>query len=185
MNAFWRNDPLTTDEQKLLDLVLGAHAQSALRDNVSTMALKYAAAGSDKIEAGVVAAISALGGKHAPVTKIAEFLAKTPFVMLGIAEDHVMEGRAIPGWGNSFFKGRPDPDWAQVATIIDAWPDMAGKIDSVTDLLHSHGKHVFPNAGCYTAAAAIIVGMPIKLAPFLLLRGRLEVWCSLALDQCK
>lgn len=183
--AFWREDEpvLAPEESKLLDAVYQAHAKSALRENVSTVALKHAAAGSGRLETALIAALASIGGSHAPIAEIYRFLKRLNEEVLKDAAHRVANGAAVPGWGNSFFKGRPDPDWYAVRDELDNWPGISGRITAVTQFLHSQGKHVYPNAGCFTAAAAIVVGMPAKMTPYLLIRGRLEVWTSLATDQ--
>lgn len=169
MKPFWREDELTPEETKLFGLVLRAHAASALRNNVSTVALKHAAAGSGRIETALIAALASVGGVHAPIAATTAFLSNEPFELVQFADQVVTSGGRVPGWGNSFFKGKPDPDWQEVGRYLFAWPDMDKKIQAVTELLHSHDKKIFPNAGCYTAATAIVLGMPPKLAPYLLL----------------
>ena len=178
MNFFWRESPPSEDEERLLDLVFQAHARSAMRDNASTVALKNAAKGSGRLECGLIAALASVGGQHAPIADIYRFLDQTTEEMA--AEIH--GGHKALGWGNGFFKNRPDPDWVLVSELLKPWPQLCGKIESITQLLHSRGKRIYPNAGCYTAATAIVTGMPAKLAPWLLIQGRLAVWSALAAE---
>jgi hypothetical protein len=47
-------------------------------------------------------------------------------------------------------------------------------------VLHQSGKHLNPNPSAYTAAVAIVVGLPAPLTPYLFIAARLDSWCNLA-----
>jgi citrate synthase len=173
---FWRQEPLSPDEERLLLTVEQAHRKSALRDCASSVAVRSAAGGSGSFEAALAAGLLNLGGKHAPIREIFQFLEKEK----SDQQHDIISGRKIPGWGNSFFKGTPDPDWYAVRPAFLPFQGVLDRIDFITTVLHSVGKKLYPNAGCYTAAAARIVGLPAETASYLLISARLPIWTYLA-----
>lgn len=180
MIIFWRESPLQGKEFALLDAVAAAHRRSAMRMNASTVALKNAAGGSGSFEMALASALLTLGGKHAPIAKIHRFLDRPISQVVDEAEARICAQQRLEGWGNSFVKGAPDPDWLLVAKELENFPETAEKIVAVTEVLHSYGKTVFPNAGAYTAAAAVVVGLHADTASYLLIEARLPVWAELA-----
>ena len=53
---------------------------------------------------------------------------------------------------------------------------LAAKIDAITQYLDRHGKHLFPNPSCYTAAVALALEIPRYAVGEILIRGRLRAW---------
>ena len=179
MRAFWRDKPLNAAEQALLRAVFAAHAVSARRENISTFVLQNAARGSGSYTQALAAALNSLGGPHAPVAAVMEFLDPPSQAMV---EKYLEEGRKVPGWGNSFVKGQPDASWYWVDTILgEEWPELARRMRQVTQRLHAAGKIIFPNPGGYTGAAALALGLPKAVAPWLFVAGRLEAWTEIVL----
>lgn len=178
MKAFWRMDALTAMEQQLLATVLGAHRASVERDNLSTVAIKVAWAGSGDFTKALAAGLMTLGGLHAPIAQTMELL-RSP----GAAEtarQMTARGGRVPGWGNSFVRRAPDPIWREADRVLrSGWPDLARTIDSVTFALHGAGKLIYPNPSAYTAATALALEVPERLAPWLLVAGRFEGWAGL------
>ncbi len=174
MNFFWREEPATEQESKLLALLFKAHEESSFRNNVSSVVLQQVAGGSGSYTNGIAAAILSLGGVHAPLEDIHEVLTDEVLPTAGI----------VPGWGNSFIKGVPDSAWAEVGAQISVMaPNLALRITSITDALYARGKLVFPNPGCYTAAVAIILGIPKQIAAYLFISARLSPWTYMAMNQ--
>src|SRR5688572_2577198 len=99
MNVFWRPEPLNEHDQKLLQMCFEAHAQSALRQNVSSVVLQQVAISSGDYTKAVSAALMSLGGMHAP-------LIDTWKLLTSDVDIHAIFGAnlKIPGWGNSFEK---------------------------------------------------------------------------------
>ena len=128
----------------------------------------------------LASALLTLGGKHAPIARIYRTLDQPVSSLLESIEAKLCAKDKVEGWGNSFFKNRPDPDWEPVQEVLGSFPEMNRKVVEVTALLHSYDKHVFPNAGAYTAATAIILGIPAEVASSLLIIARLPVWAHLA-----
>jgi citrate synthase len=175
--VFWREDPLNESEVALLDAVLKAHDASARRDNISTVNLKNAAIGSGRYTNALVAALSSIGGPHGPV------LEAMGFIDGGRVDEYLDFGFKIPGWGNSFVKGQPDPIWSDVDSLLNEhWKAMHSRLEAVTKELHGAGKNVFPNPGGYTAAAALILGLPAEIASWLFVAGRLNAWSEMSLQ---
>jgi len=177
LNAFWRNEPLDDKEQKLIETLFEGHNQAARRQNISSEVLKAAFMGSGDFNKSVVAAISTLGGTHAPIMQAYDVLSYAHGCHW---DDYTSTGRKVPGWGNSFIKGRPDPTWDSTAVALeDLSPDMAWKINHITEYIP---KPVYPNAACYTAATAMLIGLPKYLSPWLVIQARLETWAELIYD---
>lgn len=169
---FWRPQaPLNEGERMLVSLLLNAHLQCSLRSSCSTQAFAHASAGSRNFANGVIAALSSMGGPHAPFQDAYEVLTGTRFMVPTVK---------TPGWGNSFVKGQADPAWVYVdAQLRNINPGISEKIDSITAALHKKRKMVFPNAACYTAAVCITVALPIELAPMFFIQGRIEGYAHL------
>lgn len=176
-SPFWRERPLTVAEWELLVAVADAHAASARRDNVSTHAVFGAALGSGNYTNSMAAPLLTLGGLHGPIARAHRFISEWdqqpyPEQLVATIIEH---GCRIPGWGQSFVKGQPDPAWREVAALLEGTP-VGRKLDAITSALHAAGKAIFPNPGGFTAAAAMVLEMPAAVAPYLFIAGRLEVW---------
>jgi citrate synthase len=86
----------------------------------------------------------------------------------------LLDKRRVPGWGNAFVKGRPDPIWTPVEERLPI--AQRAQIERVTLTLHAHGKLLFPNPSCFTAAVALTMRLPREITPYLLICGRLGTW---------
>lgn len=176
MNFFWLPEPPSPFQSELLAAVLQAHAQSAVRGNISSTVLLAAAQGSGSLTQSLAAALSTLGGLHAPIVETFNFIGEWEHDTLAEHVGHRLEWeRKIPGWGNSFHKGEPDPLWLDVDDLLST-TFIGGVLGGITEILHRHGKNLYPNPSAYTAAAAIELGMPAQLAPWLLVAGRIQAW---------
>jgi citrate synthase len=178
-NPFWREKPFTDNERRLLDALFLAHHQSAFRDNPSSVTVINAAAGSGDLGKAIAAAILTMGAKHAPLEATVGFLLlESPALMV---PNMLKAGIKVPGWGGTFQKDAPDPIWADVARLLAAnWPILAAKLGLVSVTLRQHGKVLCPNPSAYTAAVAIAIGLPAKLAPYLFAASRLSAWAQIA-----
>jgi citrate synthase len=180
MIVFWRDLPLTKNEEALVFEVEQAHRMSAFRENASTCALKNSAGGSGSFEMAVASAVLTFGGKHAPIEAIYGRLSQPMDLLLESVEKSLDNHEIVQGWGNSFFKECPDPLWESVSRALQVFPESAEKIKAVTELLHQRGKKLHPNPGAFTAITALILGIPPKVASVILIGARLPVWAALA-----
>lgn len=173
MVKFWDNhQPLIASEQRLVDELYKAHAACVWRENCSTMALQQAAGGSRQLTNAYIAAMATLGEMHGPIEEAIQTLQSIAFYR--ISND------MVAGWGNSFIKGQIDPDFLKVDQTIEAlYPATHSKLRQITDALHAQGKRIFPNPAAYTAATALILGMPSHVSPMLFVQARLEAWTEL------
>jgi citrate synthase len=182
MDVWWRAEPLRPEEQILLDALFRAHAESAFRPNISAVAVANAAAGSGDIAKAIIAGILTLGGKHAPLEQTFHFLAldrpsQRVFSMLEA-------GQKVPGWGGTWQKDGPDPLWTGVEILLrQYYPDLAFKLDEVSEELLRQGKRLYPNPSAYTAAVALTLGMPARLAVYLFIAARMDAWARIAASQ--
>lgn len=191
MVKWWlNNEPLTEPEARLVAALYAAHSACVFRPNCSTTACQQAAGGSRSLPPSIIAALACLGEMHGPIEDAYGVLqSENPFALVAIRED---AGFKVSGWGNSFVKGRIDDAFLPVDQALEAhFPKMHSRLREITDALHARGKKVFPNPAAYSAATALILGMPKHLAPMLFIQARLEAWCSvfhhtvLALNQPK
>ena len=162
---------------RLHQAVLRAHDQSARRRNISHDAVILSAIGSGDYSKSVMAALSTIGGIHAPLAETYDLLIQGGRQQ---ATQYLQVGKRIPGWGNAFHKGEPDPLWQEV----DAWikiihPSIYLLIEQMTAMLHEHKKLIFPNPSCYTAATGIILGYTRQTTGQLFIEGRLAAWADI------
>lgn len=161
----------------LMDAVLKAHHESALRGNCSHHALGLAAFGSGDYFKAMAAALLTLGGLHAPLFATYDLLSAPD--ALERVKRALAEHRRVPGWGNHFAKDAIDPVWADCGMLLElGWPQLARTIQDITDTLHVAGKRIYPNPSCYTAAAALALEIPRNEIGAILVRGRLAAWTS-------
>ena len=174
---FWRTEPLSGWEELLLKALVAAHHASAFRDNPSSIAVAQAAAGSGQLEKAIAAGLMTIGGRHGPLRESAELLLLDDPAFA--AKQIVYRGRKVPGWGGAFQKDAPDPIWSEVKELLSP-SQMADKLNAVTTQLHLLKKPVYPNPSGYTAAVAILIGLPASLTPYLFIASRLTAWTQLA-----
>jgi citrate synthase len=186
MNVFWRETPLGKEELELYQLVLEAHERSAKRCNVSHQAVMMAAVGSGDYFKSIAAGLMTLGFTHGCVERTFHFLNR-PNPEMAVKE-MIGIGLKIPGWGSSFHKLEPDPMWDYVDHCLEEHfnPTHAtfGRIEDEI-FLATKGKELFANPSAYTAAAAIILGIPASISAYLLVAGRLATWTQLAAEYLK
>lgn len=170
----WRDDPLSDVECDLIEALFDGHFEIATGINPSFVALWNAFETHGDYFAALAAALASIGGKHAPIAEIAEFLENSAGApVLASAESNAR----IPGWGNSFEKGAPVKCMQPVdRLLVHVAPRLHQTIVSVTEALHGRGKRIYPNPGCYTAAVALALRCPPALAPFLFVQARLRPW---------
>lgn len=175
MTAFWTSQALSVQASALLSALYVAHGASADRDNLSTHAIQLGAAGSGSYAQALAAGLMTLGAVHGPIVEAGLVIdAPDPAAFAAMILRH---GQKVPGWGNSFYKGVPDPLWFEVDRLL--WidfPALASQLSAVTQMLHSAGRPLYPNPAAYTAAAARALGCPLRCAPYLFIAGRLDAW---------
>ena len=177
---FWRENPLTEQENHLLNALFFAHNRAAFRPNISTQTVQATMYGSGDYGKAIAGAILTLGGVHAPLAATLELLNQDdPYHAAG----RILEaGKKVPGWGSSFVKGEPDQEWAEIHGLIESMSQpMTEALSRITLRLYEHGKVIYPNPSAYTAAVAIILHMPQSIVPWLLIAGRLAAWSELCL----
>lgn len=178
MNVFWKIKPLAAQQAKALTLILQAHEQCAMRDNISTVTVRNAAIGNGTLTNSVAAALLTTGATHAPLIPAYGFLATFNPDDMGEFAQHVETGGLVPGWGSDFAKDGPDAALKHIADhLAEHFPQISARIQRVTDELHARSKMVWPNLACYSAAAAMAIELPPALLPWLLIQGRLAQWC--------
>lgn len=180
IHPFWREMPLDDAERGLMAALFEAHHHSALRDNISSHAVLGTAIGNGTYVNAIASGLLTLGSLHGPIPQAMALLAeKHPGKIVGSELSHDPKVR-IPGWGSSFAKDKPDPLWNDVHQIIvETWHELGQRINAVTEAFKKAGKPIQPNPACYTAAVALIVGMPPSCSPYLFLCGRMNAWSKM------
>lgn len=177
MNVFWKQKPLAASQAKALTLILQAHEQAAMRDNISTVTVRNAAIGSGNFTNAVAAALLTVGAVHAPLIPAYQFLAQFNPDEIDEFARHIEMGGTIPGWGSDFVKDGPDPVLKPIADCIaENFVQIHERIQRVTDELHARSKMVWPNLAAYSAAAGMAIEIPPPILPWILVQGRLAGW---------
>lgn len=176
MKKYWKNnEEMTRNETELVDALHKAQFSCAFRENASTVAFQIAAGATGSLSKGITAGLSTIGGKHAPIEDIYNFL-----------QSNEPELGIVPGWGSSFCKGAPDPAFDEVQYRLRGVDNfLVEKIELITEWLDGRGKKIFPNPGCWTAAVAIAIDMPANIAPVLFILPRIEAWTMLFHEMTK
>ena len=182
---FWklrdRHDPTSVEpvfapaENALLTALWDAHQAVAMRGNASGKAFATAYAGSGDYTKALSGALATLGEKHGPIARTYGVLTwkGSPAELA----EQARIGVTVDGWGNSILKGQNDPAFLRVRDSLENLNQkLVERIDAITGALHARGKHIYPNPSCWTAAAAITVGLPAELSPYLFIAARLPVW---------
>jgi len=169
---FWRSEPLSEKEERLLDAVLSAHDRSASRNNVSSVNVLNTTHGTGDYCKSIATGLLSIGGLHGPLEQTINYILNPDLGCL-------VKGK-VPGWGNSFVKNGPDPIWSEVDSILfQDWPDLFYKLAHITKQLKIAGKNVFPNPSAYTAVTAIALGIPANCAVWVFISGRLDAWSKI------
>jgi citrate synthase len=185
MNPFWRSRPLDPNELELIGALGEAHNASTFRSNPSTIALRCAAQGSGDLFQSIVAALSALGGRHGPIKETYDWL-ESSYAAKEIVQEYIQTGQKLEGWGTSFTKGQLDTEWIKVNNLLELnFGQTYQRMDAYTKEFHNAGKMIFPNPSAFTAVTAMAIEMPKRLAPYLLLIGRVSAWGEIFFNETK
>lgn len=172
---------LSDDDEGLVDELFCAHYQAASQNaSASNQHAHFAGLAGVDLKSAFISALSVIGGHHAPVTDIRQFItarADDSWILQAIREKRLL------GWGNSFHKGVPDPAMNHIAEYIaEHYSDWHAEIERITGLAHSAGKMIYPNAGLYTAVVADIIELAHGAELFLLALPRLSTWTKLYIE---
>jgi hypothetical protein len=128
----------------------------------------------------IIAAISSMGGEHAPLIQAYFVLKETLDNPKKIQEivSRYDKRRKIPGFGSGFIKGEPDPIHAEIDALIK---ELSPKTHYwMTELHHavqdSISPKLFMNTAIYSAAVAILLNFSPYVLPGLVIESRLMVW---------
>lgn len=169
---------LTKVDDKLFDLLMEAHAMTALSNaNASSGACVNAGAVTGKLTNGLASAILCLGGHHAPIMEAR--LVYTQWTKEHIKEA-LMWNKFIPGFGNAFYKDSIDPAWQAVdAYLYTTYPAEYERIRELQRWLQGQDVNLYPNAALYSAVACDIMGCVWGAEVSLLILARLPMWTTL------
>jgi citrate synthase len=167
-----------------------AHHQSSYRACPSTVAVSATAQGSGDIYRSLAAALLCFGGKHGPIEQtytLLQWAEDVDVTAESIVGSYISRKQKVPGWGSSFTEeGEADPIWKPVdAVLMKHFEERRWTMTKITQALHEAGVKVLPNPSAYTALTAIILKMPKRLAPYLLITGRLSAWTEIFMGETK
>ena len=164
----------------VLDKLLGIHQQLVYRNNISSNTILNMANLDKDYFTSVAAALLTLGTIHAPIVQTVSLLRDVNYEQTVESILSSPGSGKVPGWGSDFVKGESDPIFDEIDQCISNH-EVYDKILHITELLHDNNKIIYPNAACYTAACSIIIKLPDAIAPYLLIKGRLEGWTDVYL----
>jgi len=164
------------------------HKEAALRENSSKHILNVAWDSNGKdYKSSIIAAMCALGGKHAPIQMTYSFISdfvflpnerKNSFIgMLLSDKDGALEGR-IPGFGSSMVKGERDPLLNDIAKALhDISHEYEQLAEDISNRIYgAKGERLYPNLAFYTAASMIETKTPPSLCEYVMIGARIEAW---------
>lgn len=163
-----------------IQLLIDAHKQACHRDNASTVVLKtaYMANGNNIIPA-IVAALSTLGGSHAPIKLAYIMVDKLLGKQQEFIDHYVAERDIVYGFGSSFVKGEYDLMLMDLYEYFDVTHDYLFYVHLMKKMrraLKLKGKNLYPNLAFYTAAIAHKNKINIKFCETLMIEARIAEW---------
>lgn len=169
-------DDVGINDKPLVEAMFSAHYKSAFRPNTSSVTVFNVADSSNDIGKAIAAGILSLGERHGPLEQSYDFLSMDePWV-------GARNRKIVPGWGGSFQKDKPDPNWVMVDELLKKnHPDAYNKLRLVTEQLHQSGRVIYPNPSAYTALVGLVLGLSKKLLVYLFIASRLDAWARIAL----
>lgn len=152
-----------------------AHQDAAAwnTQNGSSAALTHAATLGLDYHQCVAQAIHTLGMLHGPV-KQARAMLWVPIDPLAYHRG----GLAIPGYGNSFYRGGLDDAVKELDGFLRAhYTPAIERLDATTQRVREvSGAELYPNLAAYTALVAQLLEVPVGLELHAVITARMEVW---------
>jgi citrate synthase len=169
---------LAIDDDLIAEL-LSVHDKIGRRNNASYVSMVQSRSLGKDLFSSLASALLTLGGLHAPILQTYHFLSsfRTNEEIQSHVESELTAMRKIPGWGSSFEKGQPDPEFKILDEMLSGSP-IHCRMHYVSGLLHGSGIQIYPNASCYTCAVCISKDLPVAIAQYFLVNGRLNAWTS-------
>ena len=162
----------TPERERLLCELFTAHMTVAMRGNAAAICFDLSSQASGSLVNGVISALASFGVHHGPVCETYDIL--TSADKEGDVARIVGSGGKVPGWGNSFAKGKPDEAFLPVEELLRTeFPEVWSNVETIQKLIN---KPILPNPSCYTAASAMALGMPRDVCPVLLILPRIFAW---------
>ena len=166
----------------LYEELMQVHNTLAYRANWSSELIRATAQVEKDFGTACIAALTGLGQLHAPVPQVMGYLQYDSSHRL--AEQIILSGHRVAGWGSAFCKTGPDPIFTKIDGMIQKINRVLYKrIEDITCLLHNRfQRNLWPNAACYTAAVCILEDIPSEVAIGEIIRGRLSAWQELYIE---
>jgi citrate synthase len=167
--------------QRLHEAFVVMHQHGAARSCASTFILNssFRVNGLDA-RLSIIAAISSMGGEHAPIVR-------TQLLLQEVLDNHKQipsivsrynKKNRIPGFGSGFVKGEPDPIHADIDALIK---ELSPKThyymtelqievqSSIDDRLHM-------NTAMYSAATGVLLNISPYVLPGTAIEARMPIW---------
>lgn len=175
---------------EFFDTELGKHffeaqRQCSLRPNISSISVLNTGAGNGNDPFKCIAgALLTVGDAHAPLLDCYRLYSITlGDIHTTRFKNILVNGGKIPGLGTSFCKGRPDPIWDKVDSML---PDNSYTVGNAyrilglaQEMLTAIGKDLYPNAAFYTTCVGLLLGLHITEVSQLFIIPRLQTWCNI------
>ena len=163
----------------ILQALSNIHYECCKRPNVSSHILLNTFIASGDSQKAIAAAILTFGNTHAPVGKVMTTLQASNAEIKEFTKRNIQSGNKIAGFGSSFVKNKSDYLFEKIEELVSQQDPRSYEISRlITDILHDHGKIIYPNAAFWTAAGGNILGYDSNTIPFLLVACRMNGWKS-------
>lgn len=180
LNTLWpetraEDERLQQWREEMFCAIIEAHRDAAIKnDCVSSFAFKMAVTGGSSVPACMIAGLSTIGSRHAPVIFARDILFhknQDEWMLLFEA------GERVPGFGNDFHKDGIDPSFARAFELL---PMGVGQrlADIAEYISETKGASIYPNAAAITAAAAHVLNLPPRAELLIFMIGRGAGWLN-------
>lgn len=167
------------------------HQDGAMRECASTVILgqTFKVNGANSAQS-IVAAISSMGGSHAPLVEAARFfnfvMSEPPESVPDMIKDILKTGK-VPGFGSSFVKDEVDPIHYEIDAAMRRYSSKQHYyiVEMTYAIQKQTKKKLNPNTALYSAAYASIMNIDPVLLPGLVIEARIPVWNVLMREQLK
>lgn len=170
-----------TAVERLNEAFTVMHQHGAARSCASTYILNstFRVNGLDA-RLSIIAAISSMGGTHAPIVRtqlLLEEVLASPKSIPSIVSRFNKKNR-IPGFGSGFVKGEPDPIHEPIDALIR---ELSPKthyymMELLNEVQSSIDARLFFNTAMYSAAYGKLMNVSPYVLPGIVIEARLPIW---------
>ena len=122
----------------LKEELLKGHSNACKRNNVSSVLIKILSSTGKGFFDSIIPAIISFGNLHGPIEQTYKLLIKDEQELNKLVDRALKNNKKIPGWGNSFVKGKRDNLWDNCDKILEInHKELYKKIKFITNKLKS------------------------------------------------